>query len=490
MCNIKSFYDWCIENNKQRYLDLWDYELNDKKPEEVSRATKEKYYFICEKHIHESFLKGIWNLVNSKDLICPECNSFYTWCIENNRQDIIDAWNTSKNGSIHSFSQSSGKKCYFTLNSKYDGVHVRIGDITGYKQLDPIKKYYNSFGYYLLEKYGEDGILKYWSKENNCEPFLFDRGSGKNIYMICQKKDYHSSYRTTPDLFTRGCRCSYCASKIIHPLDSFAQYHINNTDVNFIDKYWHKGNIVDPFKISVYDNNTPIKIQCQEKDYHAYDTTPANFSAGNRCPYCRALGVKVHIKDSLGSLYPDIIPIWSDKNKKSPFEYRTSSHEQVWLKCEDGIHDDYLRRIADYTYKNSRLCPSCVKERLESFPQEKVRLYLESLGYDILHEFNCSIIPINYRTKCKMPFDNEIVELKLICEVHGLQHYQLGGWHVTQAKAKGTTPEEEFEYQQWKDQYKKQYALERGYHYLEIPYYTTQDDTYINLINEKIKLIS
>ena len=24
----KSFYDWCIENKKEEYLELWDYELN------------------------------------------------------------------------------------------------------------------------------------------------------------------------------------------------------------------------------------------------------------------------------------------------------------------------------------------------------------------------------------------------------------------------------------------------------------------------------
>ena len=28
----KSFYDWCIENNRQDVLDRWDYELNDCSP--------------------------------------------------------------------------------------------------------------------------------------------------------------------------------------------------------------------------------------------------------------------------------------------------------------------------------------------------------------------------------------------------------------------------------------------------------------------------
>ena len=30
--NKKSFYDWCVENNREDILDRWDYELNDCSP--------------------------------------------------------------------------------------------------------------------------------------------------------------------------------------------------------------------------------------------------------------------------------------------------------------------------------------------------------------------------------------------------------------------------------------------------------------------------
>ena len=53
----------------------------------------------------------------------------------------------------------------------------------------------------------------------------------------------------------------------------------------------------------------------------------------------------------------------------------------------------------------------------------------------------------------------------------------------------GRTPEEEFEYQKYKDNYKKNYALEHGYFYLEIPYWSIDDESYTNLINNKIKEI-
>ena len=39
---------------------------------------------------------------------------------------------------------------------------------------------------------------------------------------------------------------------------------------------------------------------------------------------------------------------------------------------------------------------------------------------------------------------------------------------------------------QWRDEYKKQYALSQGYHYLAIPYWTEQDESYKTLIDNKI----
>ena len=49
--------------------------------------------------------------------------------------------------------------------------------------------------------------------------------------------------------------------------------------------------------------------------------------------------------------------------------------------------------------------------------------------------------------------------------------------------------QEAFEYQLWKDEYKKQYALSQGYHYLEIPYWTEHDGSYQQLIDDTIHKI-
>lgn len=48
----ESFYDWCINNNRVDFLNLWDYDLNNKNPNEIAKSTHKFYYFKCPNGIH------------------------------------------------------------------------------------------------------------------------------------------------------------------------------------------------------------------------------------------------------------------------------------------------------------------------------------------------------------------------------------------------------------------------------------------------------
>ena len=206
-----------------------------------------------------------------------------------------------------------------------------------------------------------------------------------------------------------------------------------------------------------------------------------------KCVYC--IGRKVHPLDSFGNKYPELIDLWGEQNQKTPFEYTPSSNQSAWFKCENGLHDDYRRRINDVNRRGFR-CPECAKIKKESRLQQKVRLYFNELGYSLLHEYECTIIDTNPITNYKMPYDNQEDEvLKLIIEVNGKQHYEVDKLTIMQALHYNKKPEEILKNQQWKDEHKKEYALSRGYHYLEIPYLTIKNDEYKILINNKIKEI-
>ncbi len=212
----KSFYEWCLENNKQDYLKLWDYNLNNEKPEQVSYCSNLKYWFKCNRDIHKSYQKNLNNITSLRTKIeCPECNSI---------------------------------------------------------------------GQYIIDNYGETYLKTIWSEKNKISPFEISKGSSKKkIWLKCQNNNTH------PD----------------------------------------------------------------------YDLLASNFSHSHNCPYCS--GKRVCLTNSLGYLYPEVVTIWSDKNKKSPYEYTSHSKQKVWWKCKNNSHEDYLREIDNSVTYNFN-CHKCVKE--------------------------------------------------------------------------------------------------------------------------------
>ena len=218
-------------------------------------------------------------------------------------------------------------------------------------------------------------------------------------------------------------------------------------------------------------NNTSTSCGCFRKEYQNSKNNMSN-----------------DINNSLGKLYPKSLGLWSDKNNNTPYNYLPQSRHKAWWKCEKDKHNDYLRTIGNSTNSEFR-CPECVRERNESFLQEKVRLYLTNcLQYKLNHERNCSIVPLNPKTKCQLPFDNEIIGLKIIIEVHGLQHYDITPY-LSLWFHKNMTPEQAFKQRRIYDRYKKYIAWINGYEYLEIPYWTEKDESYKTLIDNKINEI-
>ena len=76
-------------------------------------------------------------------------------------------------------------------------------------------------------------------------------------------------------------------------------------------------------------------------------------------------------------------------------------------------------------------------------------------------------LPISVRKSEILYLDFYIPLTKIAIEVHGEQHYKLGGIHRMSSKRSGTSPEEEFKYQKYKDKIKMEYAKRNGI-YIEI----------------------
>lgn len=297
------------------------------------------------------------------------------------------------------------------------------------------------------------------------------KSSDYKIDVICDNCKKEESilakyyYRAIRRFSTEEYFCGKCSHK-----KTYEMMILSNSEKSFgaylrtIEKehLWSSDNKISSFSISSKNSTIKIYMQCENVAYHVYLTTAAKFNGGRRCPFCQ--NRQVHPNDSLAN-NELAFSLFSNKNKESIYSISPASEKSFWWKCENGIHNDYIR--SGYSSSNSSYrCPNCVRERNESFLQEKVRIYLESLFDIVLHENDCTINPINPKTGMRLRYDNEVPEINLIIEVMGIQHESPNSNFFSSVK--------EFQNSKWRDEFKKQYALNMGFSYLDIWYY--EDD--------------
>lgn len=334
------------------------------------------------------------NVFNRRWFSIKHNNQINCGCVEYNQQEERYKYEVEKTGEyeyIRSYRRGDvlpngkvvGDSPYIQIKHKYCGSIYEITSnsfINQYRRcVKCCSSYENSFAYYIEKILGEP-IEKYWDFEKNTvNPYHISRNFSKSkIWIKCTEKDYHGSYQIRCDHFVRGVRCGYCNGKKVHPKDSFAQYHIDNTDKNFLVKYWSDKNTVDPFSIAP-NSGKKIWIKCQEKDYHNdYNTTAIQFTRGDRCGYCN--GKNVHSFDSFAQYCKDNIDenflekYWSSNNIINPWSIKPNAHNKIWIKCQCKDYHNEVGgyEIACYSFVQGVRCPYCFNRKVHP---------LDSFGY-------------------------------------------------------------------------------------------------------------
>lgn len=215
------------------------------------------------------------------------------------------------------------------------------------------KKEIYSFEQWCLDNNRQD-LLERWDYElNSILPSYISYKSNKKYWFKCPQKIHDSQLQDIQYISSGRSKEMYCTK-----CRSFAQYIINNYGENYFNKIWSRDNTLDPWKIP-YKSNKKAWFNCVNNETHKYEQSLYHYSEGIRCPFCT--NQKILEENSLGYTSPEVLQIWSDKNIKSPYEYAPKSGKKVWWRCENGIHDDYQRTIANSENKNFR-CPKCSKE--------------------------------------------------------------------------------------------------------------------------------
>ena len=356
------------------------------------------------------------------------------------------------------------------------------------------REHYESLGY-IFTCYGDEFEVRVED---------LTKGSGIRVKCVCDNCNkelswtYHNYNKCSKE--NGKTYCNKC-SKLIYGDEkqrktklkkskSFYNWCVENSREDLLLRWDYELNGCNPNEVS-YASEKGYYFKCLINPEHGSELIKLNLlilkNKNSICKKCHSIAQWLikNFGDNALELYWDY-----EKNEDlDPWEVSYGSCKKVWIKCPYG-HSSILISANHYTI--NPCCPECSKIKKESKNEKKTKQFLQQLGYEVLTEYNCTIKPINPKTKFPLPFDNEIVLSNgkhLIIEVHGEQHYNTH-FHEFRKKITKEEAEKELHYQQVKDRYKRIKCIQAGYEYLEIPYTAfDKKETYKNLIDNKIKEI-
>lgn len=222
---------------------------------------------------------------------------------------------------------------------------------------------------------------------------------------------------------------------------------------------------------------------------------------------------KNHVQDVFNFLYnnPNSVFCVFDKDKKAVTKKmkvkireqnnckKFNDDEIIPLYIKKELEPDRIALSVDGTRKNPNVyfkCKKCNEEfrlpfnKLKNHTGHQCKSTISSGEFLVLEFLKDNNIKfktqrdtlkcINPETKRQLPYDFEISNKKIIIEVQGEQHRKfIPRFHIT---------EDNFEYQKEKDKYKKEYAINNGYKFIELWYEDIKSEKYKNILKDALNI--
>ena len=216
--NVKTFYEWCLENNRMDLNDRFDVELNQCTTHDVGYKSNKKWYFKCPRGIHQSelFVMHVVTRNPNKDLLCRKCHSLAQVVINSfgeeyflkhwHPDNALDPWSIpaySSNGSIKVKIQCD-KKSYHV----YDQVPASFSKGVGCpycinRKVHPL----DSVGAMFPEMLGR------WSEKNDKTPYDYAPHSEEKVWFICPNGIHDDYLQRISNAATYGFTCRQCENE-------------------------------------------------------------------------------------------------------------------------------------------------------------------------------------------------------------------------------------------------------------------------------------
>ncbi len=242
---------------------------------------------------------------------------------------------------------------------------------------------------------------------------------------------------------------------------SFKEWCNDNNHQEILDRWDYELNKCNPDEVS-FATSKHYYFKCSKgihkselKNIHSFTTGKGSLD----CAICKSLGFQ----------YPDVFKVWSDRNKKSPYEYTSFSSKRVWWKCPENKHKDFKRKISESNRYNFR-CPECNyskgEETISNFLKNNNVYYESQKIFDGLTGLGGSYLS----------YDFYLPQYNLLIEYQGEFHDGNGNYYIKKNLKK----------QQEHDCRKREYVKNNNISLLEIWYYDF--DNIEEILEEKLSL--
>jgi len=285
------------------------------------------------------------------------------------------------------------------------------------------------------------------------------KGNGIKIKVRHNSKECNNEYMVKPNSFLSGRRCPYCSNKK-------RKFKGKMTSKEWKDKInKHAGKEYTLITENEFDSSNFIELK-HNSCGNIIRVKPNDFLRNTGCRQCSHKKVtkkftktdeefKEEVKNLVGHEYQFMDTY---KNTYTPLKV-------IHTKCQ-GVY-----KVAPRDFLKGLRCSVCSSSRGEKTLVE----YFNKRG--ILYERQKTYDDLIYIRK--MYFDFYLPEFNTIIEYHGKQHYEpiefFGG-------------EEVFKEQKKRDLLKKEYAIDKGINFIEIPY-TYKTTKHIEKFLDKLLLL-
>lgn len=287
---FNDFKTWCTNNNKEHLLKEWDYEKNEKRPEQFLSGSNNSVYWVCNKR--HSYKASIYKRrigrgcpVCSNRIIIPSVNSFSVWCKENNKEVLLNEWDYEKNEKgPECYSSGSGYEAYWICSkghSFHQAIVTRKGGsgcpyCAGQKVLPGFNDLATTHPYLINE----------WDYEKNEKgPESYSYGSEQKVHWVCSwcKKKWEAPINWRARLHTG---CPDCAKQSTSFSEQVIFYYLSKVFPDVVNR-----DIDSSYEFDVFVPSIKTAIEYDGLRWHKSERVQKKDSEKDE--FCRRNGIRL-----------------------------------------------------------------------------------------------------------------------------------------------------------------------------------------------------